>query len=180
MHVMGYRVETSVLVVAAVAAVLALAGVVWALRQPSDRARRLSGVLVAAIAVVIAAVSLTPDRGRDGSGSCSWEVTRYLAPWYGNQALLNVLMYVPLGFFAVLRLRGRRAVAGAVVAMVLAPLVIEQLQRTSLVGRSCDVEDMIANVAGGMIGVAAGLGWRAVARRVARSPRVGARPPSAT
>lgn len=115
--------------------------------------------LVTCLAVVLF-VTLGPvpiDRDYQGA------ITRLLAAlhrngvptWVGYRALesgANVLMFLPLGFFAALLLRGRMRW----LAVALIPLLssaIELWQRLALTQRVSSIGDVAANSVGGWIGV---------------------------
>lgn len=69
-----------------------------------------------------------------------------------RESLLNVLLLLPLGAFAMLATR--RILLSAVLVVVL-PGVIE-LAQTQIPGRLCSGSDYIANALGGLVGVAIG------------------------
>ncbi|MFJ4849344.1 MULTISPECIES: VanZ family protein [unclassified Streptomyces] len=72
-----------------------------------------------------------------------------------DQGLLNVAMFVPLGFFGALALRQPVAVALGAGAL---SLTIEVVQGTvPVVARTCDSSDWVANSTGAVLGAA--LGW---------------------
>jgi VanZ like family len=140
---------------------------------------------------VIAVVTLVP--ARDGlryipadehATSCSWDIGGP-APggfWIfgGGQQLLNTLLFVPAGLFLVLALARWRAgwvlVPIGLAALAAYSLGIEETQlHVARIDRACDVTDILDNVSGAAIGVAAGLAvlplvrpWRARRRRAGR------------
>ena len=82
--------------------------------------------------------------------------------WVGRMLVFNVLMFVPLGFF--LPFVSRRANRRSIWLIALgAPLVIELLQ--PIVGRSFDVDDLLTNAAGILLGFALGAALRWLLRR---------------
>lgn len=94
-----------------------------------------------------------------------WKLLRgelTIGRWVGKMLVFNVLMFVPLGFF--LPFVSRRANRRSIWLIALgAPLVIELLQ--PLVGRSFDVDDLLTNGAGILLGFALGAALRALLRR---------------
>ena len=89
------------------------------------------------------------------------------------ETVLNVALFVPLAFLAVLALgRAVPAAIGAVVVVVAAGALsvgIETTQAAYGIG-ACDSSDVVHNVAGAAIGAAAGLMALAVVTAVARRP----------
>ncbi|HEX3930189.1 MAG TPA: VanZ family protein [Nocardioides sp.] len=123
--------------------------------------------------VVIAIVTLVPARNGLGyipadehATRCSWNINGP-APggfWIfgGGQELLNTLLFVPAGVFGVVaasRWRaGRVLVPLGLLALAAYSLGIEETQlHVARIDRACDVTDIIDNVSGALIGVAAGL-----------------------
>lgn len=88
-------------------------------------------------------------------GNCT--VNRQISEAFLNdQGLLNVALFVPLGFFGVLALRQPLAV---IIGSSALSLTIEIVQATvPAVARTCDSSDWVANSAGGLIGAAVGWG----------------------
>lgn len=64
----------------------------------------------------------------------------------------NIVMFIPWGFGLPLLWKKRRSVFSAVLFSAMLPLFIESTQL--FIGRSVDVDDLILNFAGGMIGAA--------------------------
>lgn len=84
--------------------------------------------------------------------------------WVKTMLVGNVLMFVPLGFF--LGLTARRANGKTILPMCLgASLCIELFQ--PIVGRGFDVDDLICNTVGGLLGFAVYLILRAAAPKLA-------------
>jgi hypothetical protein len=80
-------------------------------------------------------------------------------PHAGIDVLLNVLLFIPLGFG--LRLAGlSRRIALAVAAA--SAIVIELLQFLVVSGRAASAHDVVANALGGGVGIAMGAHWRAL------------------
>lgn len=76
-----------------------------------------------------------------------------LGSWVKTMLVGNVAMFVPLGFFLPL-VTGIKTPCKAVIAAIAAPLCCEILQL--LFGRSFDVDDLICNFVGIVIGAAIG------------------------
>jgi VanZ family protein len=77
--------------------------------------------------------------------------SRVLTPLSGAEELVNVLLYVPLGFLLVWLTRRPLT---ALVALVAFSVVVEVWQ--GFVGRSLDVGDVLHNVWGAVLGMATG------------------------
>lgn len=91
---------------------------------------------------------------------------RLLAISTSPEALLNMVLLVPLGLFAVLAVRRAWPVA---VFVVVLPAVIE-LAQTRVPGRVCSGIDYLTNVTGGLLGVL--LGWLVLVLWRRRSARL--------
>ena len=123
--------------------------------------------------VAVALVTLVPTRARIGivpaetrSESCSWDYGGPSGAAFEvlglDQRALNVLLFVPAGLFLVLAVG--RWWAGLLLAplgllgLALYSLTIEFVQlELARLDRACDVTDMVDNILGAGIGVAAGL-----------------------
>lgn len=94
-----------------------------------------------------------------------WKLLRgqlTIGRWVMKMLVFNFLMFVPFGFF--LPFVSRRADRRSIWLIALgAPLLIELLQ--PLVGRSFDVDDLLANAAGILLGFALGAALQALLRR---------------
>jgi VanZ like family len=104
-----------------------------------------------------------PVTGPDGGAivDCVRSLADPSAWWHGliattdrGERVGNVLMFVPLGFFAVLATR--RPVVAAVLG-VLAPCAIEFCQVLIGGGRDCAANDWLNNATGALLGVVAGV-----------------------
>jgi hypothetical protein len=82
---------------------------------------------------------------------------------------LNVVLFLPLGFLLMLRTGRWATTVGAAVATSVA---IEVLQAVLPLGRTTNVDDVVLNVAGALLGAAAAR----IAASVSRSPAAGGRP----
>lgn len=163
MHVLGYRVEEAVLVVAAVGAVAAVAVFAVLVGRGVGALRSAAVASLAWSVAVVSAVSLAPDVDRFDQGTCSLRLVLAPAPWSDDQRLLNVLMYVPLGFLAVVVAKRWTSRLVAVGVLLAALIAVEWLQRTSVIGRSCDLNDVIDNWLGVLVGAGVGAVVAAIA-----------------
>jgi hypothetical protein len=127
---------------------------VWLTRHP----RATVTLLVVAIVGVVA-LTLYPGGTPGPSVACTVGLP-YLAPT-AVESIANILMFVPVAFFAALRYqRPVLAVLGATAFSAL----IEVVQALVLgIGRACDTSDWITNTIGAVIG--GGLATVALARR---------------
>lgn len=144
--------------------------VVWA-AWPRARRAGLSLYALGASLVAIGAVTLTP--GMDefahrqpcalGRWRPVWLTPQLMAM---NDRTLNLVLFVPLGFFAALfAARSGRRSAVVAAALAVSP-VVELLQHLlPSLGRNCSSLDVADNVSGCVLGLAAGLVVAAVARR---------------
>ena len=88
------------------------------------------------------------------------------------EAILNVLMFVPLGLLLAFLMPSRRWWL-AVLACAAVSFGVELIQAVALAGRSATLIDFIANTTGGAIGSLAALPWlRVRERRTANPPPV--------
>ncbi|MFB8757712.1 VanZ family protein [Streptomyces nigra] len=123
-------------------------------------------VLCAVSIAGVCAVTLLPaDGGPVAQGAACDVSSPFPQLFLSSSALLNVALFVPAPFFAVLVLR--RPVTVAAVA-VLCGACIELIQAEGAMGRACSSTDLVANATGALIGVAGGVirsrgqgpGWR--------------------
>ena len=131
--------------------------------------RGVAWVMVLSLGVILAA-TLSPFAGVGPAPGC--DLSRVgLVPlgellWSGD-LLGNVLGFVPLGFALALVPRSRRKAAVLIGAIAL-PFLVEATQLIVLpLGRACQVSDVIDNLTGLVIGLAAGtvVSWLAIRRR---------------
>lgn len=163
LHVLGYRVESIVVIAAVVGLIGAVIWCALSLHRRKSLRHAITSAMFGWTLLVVTAVSLSPDSGRADGGACSFSLPDH-AFWTQDQRLLNVLMYIPLAALAALgALDGHRRLWGLLIVGYL-PVLIELLQRTDTVGRSCDLVDAIDNWAGALVGTAIGLGMLAVER----------------
>jgi VanZ like protein len=150
------------------AVVLALVAVLAA----RPLARRTGWPLWATVATllsvaVVGTLTLAPQPGEPVTGpsgsaivDCVQRLADPVAWWRGliatgdrGERVGNVLMFVPVGFFATLA--SRRPLVVAVIG-VLAPLAIEVVQVLIGGGRDCAANDWLNNATGALLGVIAG------------------------
>ncbi len=65
--------------------------------------------------------------------------------------LANIFLFIPLGFYAGILLRKRRMII-TIMVIILIPIIVELIQYIWSLG-ICDVDDVILNVFGGLIGI---------------------------
>ena len=92
-----------------------------------------------------------------------WEYREQLGMWSWINLLGNVLIFVPFGFFEALTSR-RRNFFGTVLDGFLLSLLVEVFQLVSKVGRF-DVDDLILNTSGVVIGYLVFVVCNAIRRR---------------
>ena len=122
--------------------------------------------LVASVAVV-AVLTLQPGPG--GFGAPLPSILNPFSRLYGADAIVNAILYVPVGFFAavVWRLKTRPIVWATGFAFSVS-LVVEFAQLVLPISRSAQFQDLVFNTLGGLVGaLAAGL-----AVELARGPKV--------
>ncbi|MER6481657.1 VanZ family protein [Streptomyces filamentosus] len=131
-------------------AALVLGAVAWLLARRLDSSY---GVWFAGLtATVTGVLSVTFMGSGPASGQCviNHDLTE---PFRTTQGLWNLVMTVPLGFFALMATRRPLPVLVGVVAF---PLAIEVVQaEVDGLGRVCDSADAQMNILGGVIGLAA-------------------------
>lgn len=114
-------------------------------RRP-DRAQRGPLVVAAATLVAIGAATLTPQH--PGTPTVPWYLP-FANPGEGADALLNVVLFVPLGVALALAGLPRRRSVWLVVA---ATVAVELLQGFVVPGRQASIGDILTNSVGGWIG----------------------------
>lgn len=122
-----------------------------------SEARRTAGyfMLVEALAV-IALVTLTPVQFSYRAHTL--RLAFDFSPLHLREDALNAVLFAPLGVAAAaLALRAR----GALLLAATVSIVVEALQLTVVQGRFAELQDVVANVVGAMIGWAL---WRAFRR----------------
>jgi hypothetical protein len=135
-----------ILVVGFVAAVV----VAIVLARGGARGRRAATVIAAAAGILVLALTLSPDP----TGVQS-EVVCNLTPYSFWADALNMALFLLPALFAVVALR-RPALVALAVPVVSAAIELAQYLVPAF-GRRCDVDDWLANVIGGVIGVLLGL-----------------------
>lgn len=182
MRYFGDAVVWFAIVAPVVAAVTALASLRRFRRSSAQRKRWpvVGDVVVALTVLGVACVTLTPGPGGVGGGP-----TVRLVPFVDMVDTLtssvavsvaarlvgmNVILFVPLGFVLAFR-RGR--IRPAVVGSLLVSVAIESLQAVLPLSRTANVDDLILNTIGAVIGAAAAV---VVGRVVRRDPGRGPEP----
>jgi hypothetical protein len=161
LYVLGYRIPGAVLLGVPAGLVAGLA-LWWWLRPRVAALRALAGGALLWAVTGIGTVTLSPSNSRAAQDGCrlTWD-----APIIGavteDARLLNLLLFVPVGLLALVAFP-RRLSWVAVVLVITMPALIEVLQMTPAVGRSCDAVDLIDNWSGGALGSLIGLLLRAV------------------
>lgn len=157
MHVLGYGVPAAVIVIAVVGA-LVLIPVVLIGRRRLGWARAAGWAALAWAVLLTAAVTLSPSDSEGASAGCSIGIDGLFVGWLSEDArLLNVLLFAPVSALVVMLVRDRRRAAIATASLLAWPIVLELLQSTGPVGRSCDLADVVDNWTGLTIGAGAGM-----------------------
>jgi glycopeptide antibiotics resistance protein len=119
---------------------------------------------------IVLSATLTPlnEGGQLPLGSCDFSRV-HLAPLADllrvSSASLNVILLVPLGVAVGLLPPGRRTTGVLIVALAL-PFMVEVVQSLAPLGRGCQTADMVDNLLGLVLGLAAGWLLGAVAGRM--------------
>lgn len=137
----------------------------------------LAALLSAGLAL---ALTVTPEPGLpvQGVAACipyDWNDLLYNVLYTGGgvfAGLLNLLLLLPLAVSLVL---ATRRAWPAVLTVVALPWVIEAIQ-TQLPGRACTVSDILANVAGGALGIVLAASWLRGRESAGTSPAGGNAP----
>lgn len=117
---------------------------------------RHTGWIIAALgALLVAASTLTPGGGGEPLPiTCFW-----CDRWALQDAILNVLLFIPLGVgIGVMRTR----LVPASLAILLTTVLVEGAQLLVVPGRDPSLRDLLTNVVGGLAGHALGLRWAAL------------------
>jgi hypothetical protein len=139
--------------------------------------RRAVGSLLLLTLGIIVSATLTPlggvlDLQTGVAGTC--DLSRIGLPSAGalrglNDTSLNVVLFIPFGFAIALLPRSRRAFA-VLLAAIAFPFLIEATQAiVTPLARGCESADVVDNLLGLALGLAAGIGARAVAFAAGRS-----------
>jgi hypothetical protein len=158
-----------------VAGSIGLALVVYVTWVRTARTQTMTRALLAAFVLVILAAT---NRGSFGNvdGGFSWRLGDSIISELNNinrelgllNVVGNVVMFVPVGWLAALLVRRRRFVVGALTAAGFSA-AIEIWQ--SLSGSFGDIDDVVLNAVGGLIGAALAVSIRTASRR-RQSPRI--------
>ncbi len=150
-------------------ALVATAGIVAASRRNTSATgrilQRIAVLWLVASLLVVAKLTLLPIAGGfDGTADANFDPFAHVD---ARNALGNVLLYVPVGFFGVAVWRNARSpVVAATMTGLSAALVAEALQVELPIGRSTDVQDVVFNTIGAFLGaLAAAVTMRFTARR---------------
>jgi hypothetical protein len=119
------------------------------------RSSRAGTIIALAGAVLIASATLFPTPGAPaiphGCVICG--------PFGAVDSVLNVLLFIPLGFGLGLR---RTALGRALLLVLCATTLVEGLQLTVITGRSATLGDLLTNTLGGSFGYTIGRRWRQI------------------
>ncbi|MEU3242919.1 VanZ family protein [Streptomyces sp. NPDC006875] len=132
------------------------------------KARNRPWPLRTAVAVYLAgivAVTLLPGDAGLESGQCDTGMPAHL--FTSASSLLNIALFAPGAFLAVLLFRRPVTVAAALGCLSGA---VELIQSVANLGRSCSVTDLAANATGAVIGSLAGALWLHQRRQPPRKP----------
>lgn len=120
------------------------------LARPGGRRRTVAAVIAGASGVLVLGLTFSPDvRGVQSQAVCN------LAPYAFPFDVLNVALFLLPALFVVVALR-RVVVVAVAVPLVSALIELVQFLAPAL-GRRCDIDDWLANLIGGLLGVALGL-----------------------
>ncbi|MFF0387744.1 VanZ family protein [Kitasatospora sp. NPDC004615] len=140
----------------------------WKLATRRNLPRWPTVLLGVALAGELAATLYPTGPGGSQDPSCTWGAD--LAFTLGaEQGQLNLLMYVPIGLFAVLAFGRPALVAVSVLALTAVTETVQGM--LPFIGRACDSGDLAANALGGLAGVLLGCAVRLVQRRRIRPAR---------
>lgn len=134
---------------------------VWLKTRKLGRPTALPTVFAFSLAGVTAVTLLPGGAGVSGKGVCDngFSVTYLLS---SPSALLNVALFIPSAFLAMLLFRRPVTVAASI---PLSSSCIEFVQIYLVPGRACSLTDLIANSIGGLAGVTAAILFLALSRR---------------
>lgn len=151
MHVLGYRVPDMVVVGLLAGVVLGLVVAVVGSRRELGAVRLVGFSGLTALVSFVLSVTLAPS-GRSYRSGCSLALPADVLSWSDDQRMLNLLLFVPLGLFAVLAGANSRQRIFAPIVLIGLSAAIELLQSTAFVSRSCDATDLLDNGIGGIVG----------------------------
>jgi hypothetical protein len=152
--VFGYYLSTIAFVLLPAAAVLGLL-VYLALRRSGRLTRLIAGAWVAWTGAVLV-VTLTPGRVSYHPGVCAFFWSGTAGDLGSTDAkILNILMFVPVGFLAALLVRRSWLPLG--VALCLSPAIELAQREFPSIRRACDLVDVLDNLGGAVGGAAVGL-----------------------
>lgn len=121
--------------------------------------RRLVGTAgMSAVAIVVASATLAPSDSLGDAPGCLVGPPGEIVGWMADdQRMLNVLMFFPMGLLAMLAASNAQSRALLVSSLLVAPFLIEAAQNTTVVGRLCDLHDIMDNWFGSLFGVFVGV-----------------------
>jgi hypothetical protein len=152
--VFGYYLSGIALLLLPAAAVLGLL-VALALRRSPATTRIVAGALVAWAGAILL-VTLTPGRRSYHPGVCAFFWSGTAGDLGSTDAkILNILMFVPLGFLAALLVR--RSWLPLAVALCLSPAIELTQREFPSIRRACDLVDVLDNLGGAVAGAVIGL-----------------------
>ena len=156
--------EAALLAAAVLGASLVLGGI--AARRPTRWLLWLCLLGVIATILLLTMGLSFGDAGGTGLNLTPWQEIRRGLDRQTPLGLLNVfgnvLMFVPVGALVAWIARRRRVLAGASVGLLLS-MAIETTQYG--IGRVADIDDLILNTAGALLGAVLAVTWRAVVGR---------------
>jgi VanZ like family len=154
-HVLGYSLSGWALLLGPLVPLVGVA-VALLLRRQGPVVRVLAGCFAGSCAAILL-ITLTPGRTPGFSAhSCSLVLTGLSSDaWSRDARTLNILIFVPVGFFAATLVRASKW--PLVLAFGLSFAVELSQREIASIHRSCDVIDVVDNTLGALIGAAVGL-----------------------
>ena len=147
-----YGVVQAILVVAAIACII-LAGILVRVRRGRCLAAVLTGIGIA----VVLALTLAPDVEPSPAVECTFQSVTPL----GDER--NIALFFLPALFAFIAVR--RPVVVLLAGIGLSALIELVQSSVLIIGRRCDIDDWLANIIGGLIGVLIGLAALWLGRR---------------
>lgn len=165
MQILGYRLPELTALGALVGLVCGPLVTRFCLQRTMIPVRSVAAGLTALMLPMVLSVTLAPSGADFGSG-CAL-ILPSIPPSFSHELrLLNVLLFLPLGFLLMIVGTNIRHRITAVVLLVILSTAIELLQSTDFITRSCDLTDVVDNSVGSIVGASAGtllaikLPWR--------------------
>ncbi len=121
------------------------------------------GLLLSIAAILVATIVPDPSHGPGAPGidgrmnleplATVNSMLRWGSPFEQfNNLVLNIVLFVPFGFAVALKARGTLPILGATVAGVLLSVGVETVQLMLPLGRALDVDDILLNGIGALLG----------------------------